>query len=913
MIKRFTLSDLIITIVVIGILALIILINVGGITKDGKNSALAVNDREMQAAVDRYHLLNNQYPTLVQPVMDKPQLIQIDEKLYTDYIKKKPKELYCVDYLGSTFRVINEDCEGFDENNTQDEYLEDKKEYNTCPEAEQAGYICIANIEDFKNINNNLSAKYILINDIDFSTETNWMPIGKKEGTTFEKFEGELNGNGYKFENYNIFSDNTTEQALFYYSKGSLFTNLTFADIEISTSVDLNKSAILNVYSSENTFENIEIGTFSLTANKLNTVAFFNAYSAKSKYDKIQFAKSVVKVEGADGAENFGLLLGRSFAPDTREMYTNAETDVLFQKIKLEDFTIDSKKNNYVGALLGNMAADGSLESTYSNEFSVNNINAKVTYLNCLYCYMTGGLLGNVGLQENQSFVVNKVNVETKFETKDLEDHFATTNNSKSLYLSYSSGFAAYIYNVKGVEVKDSNFSTNIVDEFGKTNKWGNAYVGVVGSAFGYLNDGETNILVDKVKANLTIDELNADYGSYYQIGSLSSYVYSNDLTVKNSDFLLNFVPPVAHSENAQYIGTMIGNSSFNGGMEVENNNFKTNLKGRYALGGIFGYTGAENAVLIKSNNINANIVGNSNMGVIAGSMWSSTGVDIQDNKTKSTLDGIQYVGFIGNLSTDSEGADSVIQYNELDLNISGGDRVGLFVGAIDSDSTTSNALFISKNSVKGSLLGYSYSALLLGGTKASNELIIEENNLDVDFTINKSKYSSSYDIGSASYLFGDVYAKDLSVKNNQIKVALNENSTGSMSLISNRVNLSYGDDNLGLIEIQNNIFVTDFSSTHVNIISNEISLGDKYRAVYFKDNIFTSDMSFVNSLVSEVPAEMGYEEFIKDIGMNYFISESNKDLIYFKGDFLANILKEIKLDSTIWNEDNKNLPVLKK
>ncbi len=62
------------------------------------------------------------------------------------------------------------------------------------------GFIGIYTAEDLNNIRNNLSGKYILINDIDLSSYINWVPIGKNENP----FNGILDGNSFTVKNINI-------------------------------------------------------------------------------------------------------------------------------------------------------------------------------------------------------------------------------------------------------------------------------------------------------------------------------------------------------------------------------------------------------------------------------------------------------------------------------------------------------------------------------------------------------------------------------------------------------------------------------------------------------------------------------------------------------------------------------------
>ena len=103
---------------------------------------------------------------------------------------------------------------------------------DTVPE----GYTPIYTANEFNNIRNNLSGKYILMNDIDLSSYYKWDPIG----TGATPFTGELDGNGYSISNMTIYGDfgdsNKLYFGVFAYIKNSVIKNLAV----YNTSVDIN-------------------------------------------------------------------------------------------------------------------------------------------------------------------------------------------------------------------------------------------------------------------------------------------------------------------------------------------------------------------------------------------------------------------------------------------------------------------------------------------------------------------------------------------------------------------------------------------------------------------------------------------------------------------------------------------------
>ena len=70
-------------------------------------------------------------------------------------------------------------------------------------EAIAQGYTVIKTAQDLDNIRNDLDGKYILMNDIDLSSYSNWDPIGEfdVDAGTVEGFTGVLDGNGYVISN----------------------------------------------------------------------------------------------------------------------------------------------------------------------------------------------------------------------------------------------------------------------------------------------------------------------------------------------------------------------------------------------------------------------------------------------------------------------------------------------------------------------------------------------------------------------------------------------------------------------------------------------------------------------------------------------------------------------------------------
>lgn len=94
-------------------------------------------------------------------------------------------------------------------------------------------YTPIYTAEDLNNIRNNLSGKYILMNDIDLSSE-NWVPVGINTAP----FTGIFDGNNLRINSLKISTENKNSgnsyYGLFGYAKNAEFKNISIKDSQIN-------------------------------------------------------------------------------------------------------------------------------------------------------------------------------------------------------------------------------------------------------------------------------------------------------------------------------------------------------------------------------------------------------------------------------------------------------------------------------------------------------------------------------------------------------------------------------------------------------------------------------------------------------------------------------------------------------
>ena len=97
-------------------------------------------------------------------------------------------------------------------------------------EAIAQGYTVIKTAQDLDNIRNNLSGKYILMNDIDLSSYSNWDPIGSVD----KNFRGILDGNGYIVSNLTINRENEDNVGLLGLATMAEIKNLGLENVDVS-------------------------------------------------------------------------------------------------------------------------------------------------------------------------------------------------------------------------------------------------------------------------------------------------------------------------------------------------------------------------------------------------------------------------------------------------------------------------------------------------------------------------------------------------------------------------------------------------------------------------------------------------------------------------------------------------------
>ena len=259
------------------------------------------------------------------------------------------------------------------------------------------GYIGIYTAEDLNNIRNNLSGKYILMNDIDLSVYENWEPIGKRGS----QFTGEFDGNGYLIKSLTMSGTYNLEKynfcGLFGAALEAVLKNLVVVDAYVSLSSSneqkeetdnniglicgyLNKSEMLNCFVS---------GTLTYEATDYSYVG---SVVGDANNSSITRCSSYVDITVNTGFDNLNLFVGGI----TGQTNYNIDECSNFGKIKINKTDILESEKICVGGICGSQVVNFyKITNCYNRGdlmFEPNNINCFVGGINgissiLLNCY----------------------------------------------------------------------------------------------------------------------------------------------------------------------------------------------------------------------------------------------------------------------------------------------------------------------------------------------------------------------------------------------------------------------------------------------------------------------------------------------------------------------------------------------
>lgn len=304
--KGFTLIELIVVIAILAVLVLLASPLFLGRTQEAVFTKHISNTKIIQNASELYFMDEDDWPRLTDEPYSSEEIEEYAESIYTltgETIELDPNgNYYDINYnvLNNYVSVNDEDKPYYILQNPVgkvyymdglSELGKNRADFNSSNGSDSsnnesvairepnADEIPIYTAQDLNNIRNNQSAKYILMEDIDLSSYSNWTPIGR---STYSSKAGSIDGNGFKIRNLRINSSGDNI-GLFGNVSGLVVRNLALEDVDIvgrmyvgAIAGDLSNSTI------ENSYVTGKVSGFNagmLTGRTYNGVSVKNSYA----------------------------------------------------------------------------------------------------------------------------------------------------------------------------------------------------------------------------------------------------------------------------------------------------------------------------------------------------------------------------------------------------------------------------------------------------------------------------------------------------------------------------------------------------------------------------------------------------------------------------------------------------------
>ncbi len=391
----------------------------------------------------------------------------------------------------------------------------------------------ISTPEQLDAIRNDLTANYVLINDIDLSNWDNWEPIGN----TLVGFKGSLNGNNHIIENMKIEYRSIKDDS---FGSVGLFGNV-YGNIQSL----IVKNANINVSGNLCTYLKVGIIAGNCSSEYYSRISNCNV-------------SGLIKVDCSSGG--IGMVWAGGVAGSSQGSIEECSSDV----------EISIKTNTEFGGMMGNhcdvIEAGGIvgrlMSSKVKNCFSTGNIDAQ-----CTQGASVGGIVGCTASGYGVKTSYSNMNISSKvvgnlFVTGDsivggisgigtrIEDSVFMGNlNSQS-----SNGYAeCYEGAIVGVIAREDS----IVNSYSTLNS--SKYVGLVDNdngktgSYGYIEKGNLNSL------SFWNNTLNFDFENVWQM-TLDNYLYpthkKQGYTINNTNLVLNTPNLKLLTKNAIYSNT---------------------------------------------------------------------------------------------------------------------------------------------------------------------------------------------------------------------------------------------------------------------------------------------------------------------------------------------------------------------
>lgn len=352
----------------------------------------------------------------------------------------------------------------------------------------QCNAMCIATVDDLKNVRNNLDENYVLLNDLDLGG-MEWTPIGNSQ----TRFKGSFDGNGHVISNFKITESNANVGFFGYTDSNSkdVIKNLGLKDFTInlngggyvgalvgySSYTDIiNCYAVGNISAGNSTGGLIGVAT---ECNVTDCYASVNISVSREAYNvdvggligylSTEYSKGiancyatgnieVVNRDTNDGLSRVGGLIG-----------TNQKCDYIYNCYASGNVSVDAKISE-VGGLIG-YDVDGSVENCYATgnvnvgcSMEISNITGRIGGLvgygrdnSIENSYSTGNVSGKTTGGEGVC-AGGVIGFYNRWAYGMISNCYATGNvevSSTDPNLSFVGGVAGYLYNRANMAIEN--------------------------------------------------------------------------------------------------------------------------------------------------------------------------------------------------------------------------------------------------------------------------------------------------------------------------------------------------------------------------------------------------------------------------------------------------------------------------
>ena len=170
------------------------------------------------------------------------------------------------------------------------------------------GYTEISSVEELNAVRDNLNGKYILMNDVDLSSVTDWKPIGNKD----VPFTGVFNGNGYSVKNLSVTEAANKSIGLFGEIKDATVANVYIDNINVKINYPYQVTycigAVAGVVNSSNVLNCSASGSIDVTAGGTFCVGGIVGYISEGNSLIANCLNNTnIQAEGVISDDGFGL------------------------------------------------------------------------------------------------------------------------------------------------------------------------------------------------------------------------------------------------------------------------------------------------------------------------------------------------------------------------------------------------------------------------------------------------------------------------------------------------------------------------------------------------------------------------------------------------------------------------------